>query len=52
VKKSQLLILAVAVVAVLAAVLLQRGGGDGDAPGEPQSPEGAVAVPFVYSPEK
>jgi Ca-activated chloride channel homolog len=53
VKRSQLLILAVAVVAVVAAVLLQRG--DDDDPGErsePRAPEGALAVPFVYSPEK
>ena len=52
-KKSQLLILAVAVVAVLAAVLLQRDdGGGGDSSREPDAPEGALAVPFVYSPEK
>jgi Ca-activated chloride channel homolog len=53
VKRSQLLILAVAVVAVVAAVLLQ--GGDGEDPqgrSEAKAPKGAVAVSFVYSPEK
>ncbi len=55
-KKSQLVILAVAVVAVVAALVLQRGDGDGDGDGdgagEPKAPKGAVAVHFVYSPEK
>jgi Ca-activated chloride channel family protein len=56
VKKSQILILVVAVVAVAAAVVLQRddgdGGGNGAGSATPQAPEGAVAVHFVYSPEK
>ncbi|HEX6653304.1 MAG TPA: substrate-binding domain-containing protein [Thermoleophilaceae bacterium] len=55
-KRSQLLILAVAVIAVIAAVLVQ--GGDGNDPGgggvsaEPQAPKGAIAVSFPYSLEK
>jgi Ca-activated chloride channel family protein len=52
VKRSQLLILAVAVVAVAAAVLLQRSEDGADGGEEPKAPEGAIAVPFVYSPEK
>jgi Ca-activated chloride channel homolog len=56
VKRSQLLILAVAVIAVLAAVLVQQGEGDdpggGGASAEPRAPKGAVAVSFLYSPEK
>jgi Ca-activated chloride channel family protein len=46
----------VAVIAVVAAVLAQ--GGDGDDPGgrgssaEPRAPKGAIAVSFLYSPEK
>lgn len=53
-KRSQLLILAVAVIAVIAAVALRGGDGD-DARGEPDAaaaPKGALAIPFVYSPEK
>jgi Ca-activated chloride channel homolog len=52
VKRSQLLILAVAVVAVVAAVVLQRGDDDAGEGSEPKAPEGALALPFVYSPEK
>jgi Ca-activated chloride channel family protein len=56
VKRSQLLILAVAVIAVLAAVLVQQGEGDdpagGGGGGEPRAPKGAIAVSFLYSPEK
>lgn len=46
--------MAVAVVAVAAAVLLQRSddGGGGDGRPKPKAPEGALAVPFFYSPEK
>ena len=55
-KRSQLLILAVAVIAVLAAVLVQQGEGDdpagGGGGGEPRAPKGAIAVSFLYSPEK
>jgi Ca-activated chloride channel homolog len=56
VKRSQLLILAVAVIAVLAAVLVQQGEGDdpagGGGSGDPRAPKGAIAVSFLYSPEK
>jgi Ca-activated chloride channel homolog len=52
VKRSQLLILAVAVLAVAAAVVA-RGGEKGSSNSvEPKAPEGAIAVPFFYSPEK
>ena len=53
-KRSQLLILAVAVIAVVAAVALRGGDGE-DASGESTAataPKGALAIPFVYSPEK
>src|SRR4051812_30458147 len=53
-KRSQLLILVVAVVAVAAAALLRPTDDDrqGDPPAAPAAPKGALAVPFVYSPEK
>ena len=54
-KRSQLLILAVAVIAVVAAVVLRAGDGDDAASVKPQdatAPGGALAVSFVYSPEK
>jgi Ca-activated chloride channel homolog len=55
-KRSQLLILILAVVAVGGVALLSAGGGDDDSGGGeetgPVAPEGAVRVPFAYSPEK
>lgn len=58
-KKSQFVLLAVAVAAVaLIAVLGSSGGGDGgdtgagDATGPATAPAGAIAVDFAYSPEK
>jgi Ca-activated chloride channel homolog len=55
-KRSQLLILILAVVAVAGVALVSNGGGgdDGGDGGEtaPAAPEGAIAVPFAYSPEK
>ena len=55
-KRSQLLILILAVVAVAGVALVSKGGGgdDGGDGGEtaPAAPEGAIAVPFAYSPEK
>ena len=51
-KRSQLLILALAVCTVLAAVLLQRGEAKDGAHGDPKAPEGAIAISFPYSPEK
>jgi Ca-activated chloride channel family protein len=46
----------VAVIAVIAAVLVQGGEGDdpagGGASAEPRAPKGAIAVSFPYSPEK
>ena len=55
-KRSQLLILILAVIAVGGVALLSAGGG-GDDSGDgaetgPAAPEGAVRVPFAYSPEK
>ena len=55
-KRSQLLILILAVIAVGGVALLSAGGG-GDDSGDgaetgPVAPEGAVRVPFAYSPEK
>jgi Ca-activated chloride channel family protein len=55
VKRSQLLILAVAVIAVVAAVVLRSGDDDQGASGatkDAKAPQGALAVFFVYSPEK
>ncbi len=55
-KRSQLLILILAVIAVAGVAVVSRGGGGDDGgDGEetaPAAPEGAVAVPFAYSPEK
>jgi Ca-activated chloride channel homolog len=55
-KRSQLLILILAVIAVGGVALLSAGGGgdDGSDSGGsgPVAPEGAVRVPFAYSPEK
>ena len=55
-KRSQLLILILAVLAVAGVALVSTGGGgdDGGDGGEtgPAAPEGAIAVPFAYSPEK
>ena len=58
-KRSQLLIVVFAVLAVGAVALVARGGGDddgggssgGDGGGE-TAPQGAVRIPFAYSPEK
>jgi Ca-activated chloride channel family protein len=55
-KRSQLLILILAVVAVGGVALVSAGGG-GDDSGDGETtteaaPEGAVRVPFAYSPEK
>jgi Ca-activated chloride channel homolog len=55
-KRSQLLILILAVLAVAGVALVSTGGG-GDEGGDggdtaPAAPEGAIAVPFAYSPEK
>jgi Ca-activated chloride channel homolog len=55
VKRSQLLILAVAVIAVIAAVVLRSGDDDEGASGgtkAAKAPQGALSVSFVYSPEK
>jgi Ca-activated chloride channel homolog len=52
VKRSQLLILVLAVTTVLAAVLLQRGEAEDAANEEPKAPQGAIAISFPYSPEK
>jgi Ca-activated chloride channel homolog len=52
VKRSQLLILALAVTTLLAAVLLQRGETEDAANEEPKAPGGAIAISFPYSPEK
>jgi Ca-activated chloride channel homolog len=51
-KRSQLLILALAVTTVLAAVLFQRGEAEDAANRQPKTPEGAIAISFPYSPEK
>ena len=54
-KRSQLLILAVAVIAVIAAVVLRSGDDDEGASGgtkTAKAPQGALSVSFVYSPEK
>ncbi|MET0205945.1 MAG: VWA domain-containing protein [Thermoleophilaceae bacterium] len=56
-KRSQLLILIFAALAVAGVALVSAGGGDGgddDGGGEaaPAAPEGSVAVSFAYSPEK
>lgn len=54
-KRSQLLILAVAVVAVIAAVVLRGGDGSQGAGRDPttaKAPPGTLSVSFVYSPEK
>jgi Ca-activated chloride channel homolog len=55
-KRSQLLIVILAAVAVAVVALVSTGGGDdgGSSNGgdEPAAPEGAVRVPFAYSPEK
>ena len=59
-KKSQFVLLAVAVVAVALIAVLGSGGGDGsDDPGSPgapaapaTAPAGAITVSFAYSPEK
>jgi Ca-activated chloride channel homolog len=55
-KRGQLLILLLAVLAVAGVAFLSSGGddgGDGDEQGEgPAAPQGSVAVPFIYSPEK
>ena len=54
-KRSQLLILAVAVIAVIAAVVLRAGDDGQGANGVPKAataPQGSLAVSFVYSPEK
>ena len=54
-KRSQLLILAVAVIAVVAAVVLRSGDDDegaGGATKDAKAPPGALSVSFVYSPEK
>ena len=56
-KRSQLLILIFAALAVAGVALVSAGGGDGgdDDAGDgagPAAPEGAVAVSFAYSPEK
>jgi Ca-activated chloride channel homolog len=56
-KRSQLLILILAALAVAGVALVSAGGGDGgdDDAGDgagPVAPEGAVAVSFAYSPEK
>jgi Ca-activated chloride channel family protein len=53
VKRSQAIIAAVAVVALIA-LAVSRGGGDGDKGGKAPSkaPSGAVKVPFAFSPEK
>ena len=54
-KRSQLLILAVAVIAVIAAVVLRSGDDDEGASGgtkAAKAPQGALSVSFVYSPEK
>ena len=54
-KRSQLLILAVAVIAVIAAVALRSGDDDQGASGATEAakaPPGAQSVSFVYSPEK
>jgi Ca-activated chloride channel family protein len=55
VKRSQLLILAVAVIAVVAAVVLRADDEDQGANGATTAataPQGSLAVSFVYSPEK
>jgi Ca-activated chloride channel family protein len=52
-KRSQLLIAAVAAIAVAVVAVLSTGGDDSpDGQGEQRAPEGAVRVPFAYSPEK
>jgi Ca-activated chloride channel homolog len=52
-KRSQLVIAVVAVIAVAAIALVARGGDGGDGGGGGGGgPEGALQVPFVYSPEK
>ena len=55
-KRGQLLIVILAVIAVAGVALVSTGGGgdDGGDGGEtgPAAPEGAIAVPFAYSPEK
>jgi Ca-activated chloride channel homolog len=56
-KRGQLLIILVAIVAVAAVAVFSAGGGgeDGDNGGAesgPAAPEGAIRVPFAYSPEK
>ena len=56
-KRSQLLILIFAALAVAGVALVSAVGGDGgdDDAGDgagPAAPEGAVAVSFAYSPEK
>jgi Ca-activated chloride channel homolog len=55
-KRGQLLIAILAAVAVAIVAVVSTGGGDdGDSSNggqEPAAPEGAVRVPFAYSPEK
>ena len=56
-KRSQLLIVIVAALAVAAVALVASGGSDDDGEssggGSGQvAPEGAVRIPFAYSPEK
>ena len=56
-KRGQLLIIFVAVVAVAGVAVFSAGGGGGDDDGGggdngPAAPAGAVRIPFAYSPEK
>ena len=50
-KRGQLLVVALAVAAVGAVAFVSRGGGS-DGGGGASAPEGAVAIRFVFSPEK
>ena len=55
-KKSQLVLIAVAIAAVALIAILSEGGGGGDGANggsaSQKAPEGAVKVTFAYSPEK
>jgi Ca-activated chloride channel family protein len=53
VKRNQIVVAIAAVVAVVViAVVAGGGGGDGDDGGGSGPPEGAIRIPFAYSPEK
>jgi Ca-activated chloride channel family protein len=54
-KRSQIAIFVIAAIAVGAVAFFARGGGDGDGDGNGgagSAPEGALRIPFAYSPEK